>query len=171
MITNLPSYDEARKAIRGGKDPVAFLHLGILYAQGIGVTQNHILAHYFLKKALDMGCKEAEEYINMEYESGAKDFAADFESYIGEDGSAPRETIAKLRARVEVERKAKHYGNLSRIRKNLGLIYPEYNREKAIEDILNGRDTIDADILYSTSTSGNRSEIYIEQQDRLVADR
>ena len=51
MITNLPTYDEARKAIRGGKDPVAFMHLGILYAQGIGVTQNHILAHYFLKKA------------------------------------------------------------------------------------------------------------------------
>ena len=63
MIKNLPTYDEARKAIRGGKDPVAFLHLGILYAQGIGVTQNQILAHYFLKKALDMGCKEAEEYI------------------------------------------------------------------------------------------------------------
>ena len=101
MIKQLPSYDEARKAIRGGKDPVAFLHLGILYAQGMGVTQNHILAHYFLKKALDMGCKEAEEYINMEYESGAKDFAADFESYIGEDGSASRETIAKLRAKVE----------------------------------------------------------------------
>lgn len=115
-----------------------------------------------------MGCKEAEEYINMEYESGAKDFAADFESYIGEDGSASRETIAKLRARVEVERKAKHYGNLSRIRNYLTLIYPEYNREKAIEDFLNGRDTLDADILYSTSTSGNRSEIYIEQQDRLL---
>lgn len=168
MIKQLPSYDEARKAIRGGKDPVAFLHLGILYAQGMGVTQNHILAHYFLKKALDMGCKEAEEYIYMEYESGAKDFAADFESYFGEDGSASRETIAKLRAKVEVERKAKHYGNLSKIRKHLGLIYPEYNREKAIKDILNGRDTIDADILYSTSTSDNESEIYIEQQDRLL---
>lgn len=168
MITNLPTYDEARKAIRGGKDPVAFLHLGILYAQGIGVTQNHILAHYFLKKALDMGCKEAEEYLKVEYESGKKDFAADIESYIGEDGSASRETIVKLRAKVEVERKAKHYGNLSRIRNYLTLIYPEYNREKAIQDILNGRDTLDADILYSTSTSGNRSEIYIEQQDRLL---
>ena len=168
MITNLPTYDKARKAIRGGKDPVAFLHLGILYAQGIGVTQNHILAHYFLKKSLDMGCKEAEEYLNVEYESGKKDFATDIESYIGEDGSASRETIAKLRARVEVERKAKHYGNLSRICKYLTVIYPEYNREKAIQDILNGYDTLDADILYSTSTSGNRSEIYIETQDRLL---
>lgn len=168
MIANLPTYDEARKAIRGGKDPVAFLHLGILYAQGIGVTRNHVLAHYFIKKAMDMGCQEAERFLNMEYESGKIDFAADFESYIDEDGSASQETIAKLRAKAEVERKAKHYGNLSRIRKHLGLIYPEYNRDKAIQDILNGYDTIDADILYSTSTSGNRSETYIEQQDRLL---
>lgn len=169
MIKNLPTYDEARKAIRGGKDPVAFLHLGILYAQGIGVTQNQILAHYFLKKALDMGCKEAEEYINIQYESGKKDFAADIESYISDDCSVSRETIAKLRARVDVERKAKHYGNLSKIRKHLALIYPEYNCEKAIEDVLSGRDTMDADILYSTSTLDNRSEIYLELQERLLS--
>lgn len=167
MMTNLPTYDEARKAIRGGKDPVAFMHLGILYAQGIGVTQNHILAHYFLKKALDMGCKEAEEYLKVEYESGKKDFAADIESYIGEDGSASRETIVKLRAKVEVERKAKHYGNLSRIRNYLTLIYPEYNREKAIQDILNGRNTLDADILFSTCTADNTSEAYLISQDML----
>lgn len=169
MITNLPTYDEARKAIRGGKDPMAFLHLGILYAQGIGVTQNHILAHYFLKKALDMGCPEAEEYINMLYEYGEKDFAADIESYISDDSSISRETIAKLRARIDVERKAKHYGHLSKIRKHLALIYPEYNREKAIEDILNGRDTMDADILYSTSTLDNKSEIFLELQERLLS--
>ena len=147
---------------------MAFLHLGILYEQGIGTTQNHILAHYFIKKAFDMGCKEAEEYLNIEYESGNKDFAADIESYIGEYGSIPRETIVKLKARVEVERKAKHYGNLSKIRKHLALIYPEYNREKAIDDILNGRESIDADILYSTSTTDNTSEIYLELQDRLL---
>ena len=168
MITNLPTYDEARIAIRGGKDPVAFLHLGILYARGMCVTQNLTLAHYFIKKALDMGCKEAEDYLSIEYESGRMDFAADIESYIGENGSASQETIAWLRARVEVERKAKNYGNLSKIRKHLALIYPEYDREKAINDILNGRDTIDADILYATSTSGNTSEVYIEQQDRLL---
>ena len=51
MITNLPTYDEARKAIRGGKDPMAFLHLGIIYANGIGITQNHALANYFFDKA------------------------------------------------------------------------------------------------------------------------
>ena len=167
-MKQLLPFDDALKAIWGGKDPKAFLRLGILYSQGIGTTQNEILANYFIKKALDMGCKEAEEYLNVEYESGKKDFADDFESYIGEDGSASQETIVKLRARVEVERKAKHYGNLSRIREHLPIIYPEYNREKAIQDILSGLNTIDADILFSTSTSGNRSEIYIEQQDRLL---
>ena len=162
MMKKLPSFDEAQKAISVGKAPKAFLHLGMLYAQGIGVTQDHILSHYFIKKALDMGCNEAEEYLNIEYESGNKDFAADIESYIGEYGSIPRETIVKLKARVEVERKAKHYGNLSKIRKHLALIYPDYNREKAIDDILNERESIDADILYSTST------IYLELQDRLL---
>lgn len=168
MIKNLPTYDEARKAIRGGKDSKAFLHLGILYEQGIGTTQNHILAHYFIKKAFDMGCKEAEEYLKMAYESGKGDFAADIESYFDNDGFASQETIAKVRAKVEVERKAKHYGYLSKIREHLALIYPEYNREKAIEDILYGRDSIDADILYSTSTSDNKSEIFLAQQDRLL---
>lgn len=168
MRKQLPSYDTAIKAIRGGKDPMAFLYLGILYAQGIGTEQNDVLADYFLKKSLDMGCKAAEEYLNVEYESGKKDFATEFESYIGEDGSTSRETIAKLRARVEVERKAKQYGNLSRIRKHLVLIYPEYNREKAIQDILNGRESIDADILYTLSTADNRSEVFLESQDKLL---
>ncbi len=168
MIKQLPSYETTIKAIRGGKDPMAFLHLGILYAQGIGTEQNDVLADYFLKKSLDMGCKEAEEYLVVEYESGKKDFAAEFKSYIGEDGSASRETIAKLRARVEVERKAKNYGNLSRIRNHLTIIYPEYNREKAIKDILHSRDSIDADILYTLSTADNRSEVFLESQDRLL---
>lgn len=168
MIMQLPSIDDAQKAIKGGKDPMAFLHLGILYAQGADTPQDEMLAHYFIKKALDMGCKEAEEYLNIEYESGKKDFATDIESYIGEDGSMSRETIHKLRARVEVERKAKHYGNLSKIRKHLASIYPEYNRKKAIDDILNERESIDADILYSTSTVDNTSEIYLDLQDRLL---
>ena len=168
MIMQLPSFDDAQKAIKGGKEPRAFLHLGILYAQGTGNPQDEMLAHYFIKKALDMGCKEAEEYLNIAYESGKKDFAADIESYIGEDGSMSRETIVKLRARVEVERKAKHYGNLSKIRKHLASIYPEYNRKKAIDDILNERESIDADILYSTSTVDNTSEVYLELQDRLL---
>ena len=168
-MMKLPSLAKAQKALKRGKDARAFLHLGILYAQGLGTEQDDLLATYFIKKALDMGCKEAEEYINIQYESGKKDFAADIESHISDDCSVSQETIAKLRARVDVERKAKHYGNLSKIRQHLALIYPEYNREKAIEDILSDRDTLDADILYSTSTFDNRSEIFLELQERLLS--
>ena len=49
-------YHEARKAIRTATDPMAFVHLGQLYAQGIGTRENHVLANYFYDKALAMGC-------------------------------------------------------------------------------------------------------------------
>ena len=169
MMKKLPSYTEALKAICGGKDPMAFLHLGILYAQGIGTEQNDILASYFVQKALDMGCKEAEEYISMEYASGKKGFAAKIISFIGNGRCVSREAIAGIRTKVEVERTAKNYGNLSKISKYLPLFYPEYNRAKAIDDILNDRDTIDADILLATCTADNTSEIYIEQQEMLLS--
>ena len=168
MITNLPTYDEARKAIRGGKDPVAFMHLGILYAQGIGVTHNHILAHYFFKKALDMGCKEAEQYMYLGYEAGTSDFGAEIEAAIGDVNNVSPTTIAKLKAKIEKERIAGNIGNLSKIRHHLPLFYPEYNHEKAISDILNDRHTIDADILFTLSTADNRSEVYLASQDRLL---
>lgn len=168
MIADLPSYDEARKAIRGGKDPMAFLHLGILYAQGKGVTQNYILAHYFLKKALDMGCKEAEGYMNLEYEAGTNDFGAEIQAAIGDADDVSPSTIAKLKARVEKERLAGNIGNLARIRQHLLLFYPEYSMEKATSDILNDRHTVDSDLLFTFSTSDNRSEIYLESQDRLL---
>ena len=168
MVQKLPTYADAQKAICGGKDPKAFLNLGILYAQGIGTEQNDMLASYFIKKAIDMGCKEAEEYIKSEYESGKKEFAKEVMSAFEEKRLITKENTAKQRAKVEVERKAKHYGQLSQIRKYLPLLYPEYNREKAINDILNGRDTLDADILFSTCTTDNTSEIYLNSQDMLL---
>lgn len=168
MIQKLPTYAEAQKAICGGKDPKAFLHLGILYAQGIGAEQNDMLASYFIKKAIDMGCKEAEEYIKSEYESGKKEFAKEIMSAFEEERLITKENTAKQRAKVEVERRAKHYGQLSQIRKYLPLLYPEYNREKAINDILNGYNTLDADILFSTCTTDNTSEIYLKSQDMLL---
>lgn len=167
-MIKLPSLAEAQKALKGGKDPRAFLHLGILYAQGLGTEQDDLLATYFIKKAHDMGSKEAEEYVNYTYEAGMKDFATEISSLIGDESSMSLEKIVKIRARVEVERKAKNYGNLSKIRKYLTLIYPEYNRDQAIDDIMNDRATIGADILYSTCTSDNTSEVYIEHQERLL---
>ena len=61
-------YDDARVAIRNTEDPLAFLHLGNLYAQGIGTQENHVLANYFYDKAVRMECSEADEYIAREYE-------------------------------------------------------------------------------------------------------
>lgn len=168
MMKQLPSFADAQRAIRGGKDPMAFLHLGILYAQGNGTTQNEILAHYFLQKALDMGCKEAEEFLKLEYESGIKDFEDEINAFIGDSNKISRGTIAKLKVRIEKERVAGNIGNLARIRQDLLLFYPEYNREKAISDILNNRRTVDADILFTLSTGDNRSEVYIDSQDRLL---
>ena len=80
----------------------------------------------------------------------------------------PRETIAKLKVRIEKERMAGNIGNLARMRQNLLMFYPEYSREKAISDILNNLHTVDADILFTLSTADNRSEIYIKSQDRLL---
>ncbi len=167
MIKKLPTYAEAQKAICGAKDPIAFLHLGILYAQGIDTNQDDILAAFFIKKALDMGCKEAKEYIKIEYESGKKDLAQEIISAIGDERSITQEKLAKLRTKVESARKAKHYGILSSIGKFLPLLYSEYNRDKAIQDILNGRNTLDADILFSTCTADNTSEAYLISQDML----
>ena len=168
MMMQTPSFDDAQKAIRGGKDPRAFLHLGILYAQGTGTSQDEILAQYFIRKALDMGCKEAEKYLDLGYESGSKDFGVDINTIIGESNDISRETIAKLKMRIEKERVAGNIGNLAKIRKHLRLFYPEYNQEKAIFDILNNRHTVDADILFTLSTADNRSEVYLELQDRLL---
>lgn len=168
MMQRLPSLADAYKAISGGEDPRAFLHLGILYAQSIGVTQNNILAHYFLKKALDMGCKEAEEFLKLGYEAGTNDFGDEIEAAIGDVNSISPTTIAKLKAKIEKERIAGNIGNLAKIRKHLQLFYPEYNQDKAIFDILNDRHTVNADILFTLSTADNRSEVYIASQDRLL---
>jgi hypothetical protein len=168
-MMKLPSLAEAQKALKGGKDPKAFLHLGIIYAQGIGTTQNEMLANYFIKKALDMGCKEAKEYINMKYESGAKDFADEINAGVEDPLRVAQTTIVRLKNRVEKERVAGNYGNLSKIRQHLELFYPKYNQEKAISDILNHRNSVDADILYSLCTSDNTSEKYIRSQESLLA--
>ena len=162
-------YLEARKAVRGATDPKAFLRLGLLYTRGIGIGKNYVLANYFYEKARTMGCKEAEHYMDIAYEAGVKDFAENITSIIGDPEHASRDVVASLRHRVEKERKAGNYGNLSKIRKYLHLFYPNYNKEKAMEDIINGRNTVNADILFSTCTSDNKSEVYLKSQDKLFS--
>ena len=162
-------YLEARKAARNATDPKAFLRLGMLYTRGIGIGKNYVLANYFYEKARTMGCKEAEHYMDIAYEAGVKDFAVDITNAIGDPAHVSRDVVASLRHRVEKERKAGNYGNLSKIREYLPLFYPNYSRKKAMEDIINGRNTVNADILFSTCTSDNKSEVYLKSQDKLFS--
>lgn len=162
-------YIEARKAARDAKNPMAFMRLGLLYAHGVGVTRNYTLASYFFQKASALGCKEAEDYKDIAYEAGAKDFGENITNAIGDPEQASRDVIASLWHRVDRERIVGNFGNLSKIRRYLPLFYPNYNKMKAMEDIIDGRDTVDADILFSTCTSDNTSEVYLKSQDKLFS--
>lgn len=165
-------YLEARKAIRGGKDPQAFLNLGSLYAQGIGTSENHTLAYYFYEKALNMGCQEAEKYMSHEYVTGMRDFVKDFIHAVNMTDSIddiPPAKMARFKRQMEKERIKMNYGILSRLRDDLHIFYPDYNHEKAFDDILNDRDTINADICYALSTIDNYSDVDVDTTESLLA--
>ena len=155
-------YLEARKAIRGGKDPMAFLSLGKLYAQGIGTTENHVLANYFYEKALYMGSKEAERFISHEYDTGMRDIATEFIRAVNRTESVddiPAAKMDRFWKQIEKERIKKNYGILSRLRDNLHVFYPDYDREQAFDDILNNRDTVNADICFAISNNDNYTDL------------
>ena len=168
MITNLPTYDEARKAIRDGKDPMAFLHLGVIYAKGIGTTKNHTLASYFFKKALDLGYQEAYAYLNIEYESTLRDLSDDIKTALAYPQFLSPQKMSKMKEYLEKERLAGNYGVISRLRKELEQFYPSYSQEQAIKDILDHQDSIDADLFYSLCTTNNYSEKYISSQESVL---
>ena len=147
---------------------MAFLHLGIIYANGIGITQNHALANYFFDKAAALGCEDAYGYIIKEYETCARDLANSLERDLSPSSSVSAVKLSRYRSIAETIRAKKNYGLLSRIRKYIPQLYPDYDQEKAMSDILNNRDSRDADIYYSQSTYDNRSEIDIKLQDQLL---
>ena len=159
-------YDNARIAIRNAKDPLAFLHLGNLYSQGIGTQENHALANYFYDKAVRMECSEADEYIAKEYELGTRDISNDVEKMKDSSGALSSATIKKL---IQIERAKGNFGVLSRLRGQLHSLYSNYDEEKAINDLLNNRDSEDADFYYATCTSNNQSEINLDQLDSLMS--
>lgn len=161
-------YLEARKAVRDATDPKAFLRLGLLYTRGIGIGKNYVLANYFFEKALAMGCEEAEVYISQAYELGLKDIVTDVNNALNNPNPPTPDVIAKLRKQVEKERIKKNYGRLSQLREHLSFFYPNYNQDKAIVDFLKYQDTTDADILYSTCTTDNKSEVDMEMQDHFL---
>lgn len=84
-------------------------------------------------------------------------------------GDEDAKTIGMIKTIIEEERKKKNYGRLSKLRHHLHLLYPDYSYEKAVEDILEDWDTVDADILYAISTNNNHAEVDIELQDKLMS--
>lgn len=161
-------YDNARVAIRNGNDPLAFLHLGSLYAQGIGTTENHALANYFYEKALAMGCQEAENYIHQEYKLGYRNIINTIKCVMGADDALPADVLGRLKKRLENERTQKNYGKLSQLRYYITTFYPDYNQEKGYDDILNNRRTVDADLCYSLCNSDNMSEYHLELVENML---
>ena len=163
-MTEKEIYDAARVAVRETKEPEAFLHLGTLYAKGIGIRANHVLANYFYDKAASMGCEEAYRYIALEQEHGYRSLATDMEKAKDASGAIAPTDLKRFRATLDKARDNICYGLLASVRQYLPLLYPEYNVEKAMDDVLNDRKTLDADIFYSLCTSDNKSEVDIESQ-------
>ena len=171
MITDVDAarqYREAREAIRDAKNPKAYLNLGILYAQGIGTRENHVLANYFYEKAFLMGCLEAGAYMEQEYATGRKSVVEKVVNMLAQTENLSQESLAWLKKLVEQERRRRNYGTLSTLREHLSMIYPDYNQEKGFDDHLNDRKTVDADICYSLCTSENSAETNIALLDKML---
>lgn len=156
------SYDYIRKAIRHKEVPLAVLRLGITYAHGVGTTENHVLACYFYEMALSMGCQEADTFIDQEFESGKRNIVDAIMKTMGNHAIPSPQKMARYKKWIEKERIKKNYGYLTKIREYLPVFYPDYDEGKAFEDILNNRDTVDADICFSLSTSDNQKEFNLD---------
>lgn len=161
-------YLEARKAIINATNPTAFLRLGILYAQGIGTRENHVLANYFYEKALAKGCQEAETYIDQEFKSGRRTVENEVMKAMSLTANPSPEKMTYLKKLLEKERLKKNFGCLSRIREHLPLFYPDYNQEQGYDDLLNHRDTTAADICYALCTADNWSEVNIDVLENML---
>lgn len=162
------SYDYVRKAIRHKDVPLAILRLGVSYAGGIGIKENHVLANYFYEKALSMGCQEAEDYIEYEYDTGRRNLVHEVTKAMNKTGSPTPGDIDKFKKRIERERQKENYGVLSGLRKFLPLFYPDFDQEKGYDDILNNRDTVDASLCYALSTVNNQLEYNIDLLDDML---
>ena len=119
-----------------------------------------------------MGCQEAEKYMSHEYDTGMRDIVKDFIHAVNTADSIDDIAPAKMdrfKKQIEKERMKKNYGILSRLRDDLHIFYPDYNHEKAFDDILNDRDTVNADICYALSTIDNYSDVDVDTTESLLA--
>lgn len=158
-----------RKAIRHHTIPLAFVRLGFHFDIGLGTANNSVLADYYYEKAHSSGCEVALSYIEQGYEAGIKDIVRDIKRAFEDTEEISPDLMSRFTAQLERERKKKNYGTFSKLRDYLDKFYPDYDRERAIADILAGRDTIDADIFYSLGTTDNENEIDVEQQEKLLS--
>ena len=162
------SYEYIRKAVRHKDVPLAVLRLGLSYEQGIGVTKNLTLAMYFYETALSMKCQEAEGYIDHIYNSGEMDMIDLIETSMKNNAVLPPKKKERFKRWIERERMKKNYGRLSKLREFLPEFYPDYNKEEAFDDILNSRNTVNADICYSLCTTDNHTEFDLDILDHLL---
>ncbi|MBP5361173.1 MAG: sel1 repeat family protein [Bacteroidaceae bacterium] len=168
-MTEQEQYYAARIAARDSQDAAAFLRLGELYSKGIGTRENHVLAKYFYDKARALGCEEAEEYIVNEYENDDLDLASEIDEAFKASYPNQPESLGRFKLILEEERAKKNYGILSPIlHRHMHYFYPDYNQEKAIDDLLNDRDTLDAELFYATFTEENQSEFNLGTIDCLL---
>jgi len=163
------SYECLRKAIRNQSCGLAFLRLGISYVQGVGTASNHVLAGYFFEKALALGCREADKYIDLEYDYGSKSIAQEILAALKEDNIIDPASMERFRRRLEKDRSKGNFGVLAQVRDYLHLFYPDYDQERAMDDVLNGRNTLEADLYIATGTENNRYETTIDTVEHFLS--
>ena len=159
------SYEYIRKAIRHKDVALAALRLGVTFSNGIGVIRNQNLANYFFEMAFSMGCKEAETIIEQEYDLGKRDIAHDIENDMEYRESITPQKLKRYHKQLDKELKRHNYGIISRLQNYSDLLFPDYDKEKAYDDIINNRDTKNANICYSWSSSDNISMVNIGMLD------
>ena len=162
------AFYHARKAISDKNNPLALLRLGRIYDFGIGTLINYTLAHYFYKQALARGCQEALEYITDEYADDRRSILEDFEAEKGGGAHASADTVAWYRQIIEHERQRGFVGLISAIRPHIKLFYPDYDKTRGINDIISGRNTLNADIFYALSTANCLAEKNLDKREEFM---
>lgn len=163
------AYDYIRKAIRHDEVPLAYLYLGITYAQGIGIHPNKAIANYYFVKARAKGCEQARDFISDTLELGNKFIIKEIKTSLAHKEELSPKATKRIREQVERERVKKNYGYLSQLHDDIFFLFPYYSFKQGMTDILEGRDTANADIYFAISTENNYAEIDVDLQDRLLS--
>lgn len=162
------AYDYIRKAIRHAKAPLAFIRIAEMFAGGIYVRSNNVLASYYHMKAFEGGCEEVADMLKREYESGTRNLVNDIVVVAQQTGPVAQRKMDMFRRLIDKDRAVGNYGALGKLCGVVKKIYPEYNIEEAKDDILNGRDTLYADLYYSFCTSNNNQETSVDLMESLL---